>query len=123
MTDDHFAKAVQNPVQQPAVLPRTGSQTDYPQMKQPPVVQGVAGGCTKVRNPLAGVDGNRPENDNHLSGHDLQVEAESENAEYGAIEVIPHPDSNLTRLIEVWDSLPSDTRTAILAIVEAAQGR
>ena len=59
VTDDHFAKAVQNPVQQPAVLPRTGSQTDFPQMKQPPVVQGVAGGCTKVRNPLAGVDGNR----------------------------------------------------------------
>ena len=58
-----------------------------------------------------------------LLGRRLQVEAESENAEYGAIEVIPHPDSNLTRLIEVWDSLPSDTRAAILAIVEAAQGR
>ena len=50
---------LRNALQQPAVLPRTGSQTDFPQMKQPPVVQGVAGGCTEVRNPLAGVDGNR----------------------------------------------------------------
>ena len=55
VTEAHFAKAVQ----QAAVLPRTGSQTAFPQMKQPPVVQGVAGGCTTVRNPLAGVDGNR----------------------------------------------------------------
>ena len=59
VTDDHFEKALRNALQQPAVLPRTGSQTDFPQMKQPPVVQGVAGGCTRVRNPLAGVDGNR----------------------------------------------------------------
>ena len=59
VTDDHFAKALRNALQQPAVLPRTRSQTDFPQMKQPPVVQGVAGGCTEVRNPLAGVDGNR----------------------------------------------------------------
>ena len=59
VTDDHFAKALRNALQQPTVLPRTGSQTDSSQMKQPPVVQGVAGGCTSVRNPLAGVDGNR----------------------------------------------------------------
>ena len=51
--------SLRNALQQPAVLPRTGSQTDFPQMKQPPVVQGVAGGCTSVQNPLAGVDGNR----------------------------------------------------------------
>ena len=32
-------------------------------------------------------------------------------------------DPELTSVIEAWDSLPPDTRTAILAIVEAAQGR
>ena len=69
VTDDHFEKALRNALQQPAVLPRTGSQTDYPQMKQPPVVQGVAGGCTSVRNPLAGVDGNRTGSLNHLVGN------------------------------------------------------
>ena len=94
-----------------------------PQMKQPPVVQGVVGGCTEVRNPLAGVDGNRPEDDNRLSGHDLQVEPESGNAISGAVEVIPHPDSNLTHVIEAWAALSPDTRAAILAIVESAPSR
>ncbi len=64
VTDDHFEKALRNALQQPAVLPRTASQTDFRQMKQPPVVQGVAGGCTSVRNPLAGVDGNRADSSN-----------------------------------------------------------
>jgi len=32
-------------------------------------------------------------------------------------------DADLARVIEAWDSLPPDTRTAILAIVAAAQGR
>ena len=59
VNDDDYEKALRNALQQPAVWPRTGSQTDCPQMKQPPVMQGVAGGCTEVRNPLAGVDGNR----------------------------------------------------------------
>ena len=45
VTEDHFEKALRNLLQQPAVLPRTGSQTDYPQMKQPPC---GAGGCGRV---------------------------------------------------------------------------
>ena len=69
VTDDHFEKALRNALQQPAVLPRTGSQTDFPQMKQPPVVQGVAGGCTLVRNPRAGVDGNRTHRVNFQMPH------------------------------------------------------
>jgi hypothetical protein len=32
-------------------------------------------------------------------------------------------DSELADVIDAWHSLPPDTRTAILAIVEAAQGR
>jgi len=32
-------------------------------------------------------------------------------------------DPNLATVIDAWHSLPPDTRTAILAIVEAAQGR
>ena len=31
--------------------------------------------------------------------------------------------SDLASVIKAWDSLPPDTRTAILAIVAAAQGR
>jgi hypothetical protein len=32
-------------------------------------------------------------------------------------------DPELASVIDAWDSLPPDTRMAILAIVEAAQGR
>jgi hypothetical protein len=32
-------------------------------------------------------------------------------------------DPDLASVIDAWHSLPPDTRTAILAIVEAAQGR
>jgi hypothetical protein len=32
-------------------------------------------------------------------------------------------DPDLAQVIEAWHTLPPDTRTAILAIVEAAQGR
>ena len=41
---DHFTK----PLQQPAVLPRTGSQADLPH-KQTPVLQGFAAGCEVVQ--------------------------------------------------------------------------
>jgi len=36
---------------------------------------------------------------------------------------LPPIDPDLAQVIEAWHSLPPDTRTAILAIVEAAQGR
>ena len=48
VTDDHFSKAVRNPVQQPAVLPRTGSQSDFALNTQTPVLQGDAADCEKV---------------------------------------------------------------------------
>ena len=32
-------------------------------------------------------------------------------------------DPDLAQVIDAWHTLPPDTRTAILAIVEAAQGR
>ena len=36
---------------------------------------------------------------------------------------LPPIDPDLATVTEAWHSLPPDTRTAILAIVEAAQGR
>ena len=48
VTEDHFAKAVQNPVQHPAVLPRTGSQATLPAHEKTPVLQGFAAGCEVV---------------------------------------------------------------------------
>ena len=41
-----------------------------------------------------------------------------------ALETAKAPiDPDLAGVIDAWHSLPPDTRTAILAIVEAAQGR
>ena len=48
VTEDHFAKAVQNPAQQPAVLPRTGSQATLLAHEKTPVLQGFAAGCEVV---------------------------------------------------------------------------
>ena len=48
VTDDHFSKAVRNPVQQPAVLPRTGSQADRTAQEKTPVLQGSASECDVV---------------------------------------------------------------------------
>ena len=53
VTDDHFSKAVRNPVQQPAVLPRTGSQPESAAQEKTPVLQGSASECDVVR--VAGV--------------------------------------------------------------------
>ena len=48
VTDDHFSKAVRNPVQQPAVLPHTGPQSDLALSTQPPALQPDAANCQKV---------------------------------------------------------------------------
>ena len=44
MTADHFTKALQ----QPAVLPRTGSQADRTAQEKTPVLQGSAAECDVV---------------------------------------------------------------------------
>ena len=50
VTEDHFAKAAQNTVQQPAVLPRRGrAQPELASHKKIPVLQGFAAGCEVVQ--------------------------------------------------------------------------
>ena len=48
VTADHFSKALQKALQQPAVLPRTGSQSDLALSTQAPVLHGAAANCQKV---------------------------------------------------------------------------
>ena len=91
-------------------------------MKQPPVVQGVAGGCTKVPNPLAGVDGNRADSLNHLVGNTLRDPVFSSAAECAAVgDDLPPIDPELAQVIEVWDTLPPGIREAILAMLRAVE--
>ena len=120
VTEDHFAKAVQNPVQQPAVLPRTGSQATLPAHEKTPVLQGFAAGCEVVQSGRVedrGLEpGEFPCRNTHISGEG--------GAKSGAVDGENRPiDPDLAQVIEAWHTLPPDTRTAILAIVEAAHRR
>ncbi len=128
VTEDHFAKAVgqgapkggQKEGQQPAVLPRRGSQPELAAHEKPPVLQEFAAGCEVVhtgrvedRGPEPGVfpRGNRP----------ITGQGGSESGSVGDENAPTNP--TLVSLIEAWPTLPPDTQRAILAIVEAAQGR
>ena len=116
LTDDHFAKAVRNPVQQPAVLPRTGSQAGLAEDEKTPVLQGNASGYDHLRDgqvPPAGIE-QKPFSSGRVQVSETAGAVDRENAP-----IIP----DLETVIDAWHSLPPDTRTAILAIVEAAQGR
>ena len=120
VTEDHFAKALQNALQHPAVLPRTGPQADLPAPEKTPVLQGFAAGCEVVQTgrvedrglePGAGPCGYR-----RISG-----QGGSESGSVGDENAPTNP--TLASLIEAWPTLPPDTQRAILAIVEAAQPR
>ena len=55
VTDDHFSKALQ----QPAVLPRTGSQAGLAEDKKTPIFPGDASGCDHLPDgqvPPAGIE-------------------------------------------------------------------
>ena len=111
VTDDHFSKAVRNPVQQPAVLPRTGSQAGLAEDEKTPVLPRDASGCDHLRDgqvPPAGIE--QSEN----SPRRVQV-SETAGAKSGAVDRENAPiDPKLASVIDAWDSLPPDTQGAIV---------
>ncbi len=60
VTDDHFAKAAQNPAQHLRAHPGTKPQTGKPIIEKTPAMQGFAGECDLVQNPLVGPTGVEP---------------------------------------------------------------
>ena len=118
VTDDHFEKAVQNAMQQPAVLPRTGPQPELAAHKKTPVLQGFAAGCEVVQSgrvedrglePLASSCGN--------TGF-----FETRAAESGAVgAVMPPDDPRLLRIVSAWSGLPEAIRSAMVAVLDAAE--
>ena len=120
VTDDHFTKALQNALQQPAVLPRTGSQSDLALSVQDPVLQRDAAICQKVPKGQAPRVGLEQSEDSPRRVAKIETGA-AKSAAVGDEYASDDPD--LAQVIDAWHSLPPDTRTAILAIVEAAQGR
>ena len=70
------------------------------------------------------MDGNRSDSLNYLVGNTLQDPVFSSAAECAAVgDEYASDDPDLAQVIDAWHSLPPDTRTAILAIVESAPGR
>ena len=128
VTEDQVARAVGQGVpkegekegRQPAVLPRTGPQSTLPAHEKTPVLQGSAAGCEVVQTgrveDRGSAPGTFPRGNRPVTG-----QGGSESGSVGD-ENAP-TNSTLASLIEAWSTLPPDTRTAILAIVETAHGR
>jgi len=113
---EHFTKALQ----QPAVLPRTGSQAVLPAHEKTPVLQGFAAGCEVVQS--GRVEDRGPEPGAFPRGYrPITGQGGSESGSVGD-ENAP-TNSTLASLIEAWPTLPPDTQRAILAIVEAGHRR
>ena len=109
VTDDHFSKALQKALQQPAVLPRTGSQSDLALSTQAPVLHGDAANCEKVPEGQAPRVGLEQSAD---SPRRVQV-SETGAAKIAALgDDLPPIDPDLASVIDAWHSLPPDTRTA-----------
>jgi len=101
-----------------------GSQADLTAQEKTPVLQGFASECDVVR--VAGVppQGLEPDDVTPSVSEDLRQTPNQRAAECAAVDDDLSPISpDLASVIDAWHSLPPDTRTAILAIVEAAQGR
>jgi len=114
VTNDHFSKAVRNPVQQPAVLPRTGSQSDLALSTQAPVLQRDAANCQKVPKGQAPRVGLEQSED---SPRRVQV-SETVAAKSAAVgDEVASDEPELAQVIEVWDTLPS----VILAMLRTAE--
>jgi hypothetical protein len=64
VTDDHFSKAVQNPVQQAAEPGCTGVNDDNNSHEKPPVLQGSAASCSSVQVARVGDEGLKPQSGN-----------------------------------------------------------
>ena len=114
VTADHFSKALQ----QPAVLPRAGSQSDLALSTQAPVLHGDAANCQKVpegQAPRVGLE--QSEN----SPRRVQV-SETAGAKSGAVDrENATNDPELAQVIEAWPTLPPAIREAVLDMLRAAE--
>ena len=105
-------------MQQPAVLPRTGSQAGLAEDEKTPVLQGNASGYDHLRDgqvPPAGIE-QKP-----FSSGRVQV-SETAGAKSGAVDrENATNDPELAQVIEAWPTLPPAIREAVLDMLRAAE--
>ena len=119
--------ALHNALQQSAAEGRKASQ---PKMTNPgkPAnckdLRTVAARCKAAVSGSVVPTGFEPGDVTHSQPTDLRQTPNQRAAECAAVgDDLPPIDPELAQVIEAWHTLPPDTRTAIVAIVEAAQGR
>ena len=115
-------KALQKALQQPAVLPRTGSQPVATAQEKTPVLQGSASECNVVR--VAGVppQGLEPSDVTSSENTDLRQTPNQRAAKSAAVgDDLPPIDPELASVIGAWPTLPPAIREAILAMLRAAK--
>ena len=116
--DDHFAKTLQNALQYPAVLPRTGSQATLPAHKKTPVSQGFAAECEVVQSGRVEDRGLEPQVSSCRNTGVFETRA----AESGAVGAVMTPDDpRLLRIVSAWSGLPEAIRSAMVAVLDAAE--
>jgi len=106
-------------VQHQAVSPETGHKGDLP-FNANPCPQGLAAWCEVVQSGRVEDRGLEP-GEFPCRNRAVSGQGGSESGSVGDENAPTNP--TLVSLIEAWPTLPPDTKSAILAIVEAAQGR
>ena len=119
--------ALQNALQQPAAGGRRASQPEMTHPTKPADCKALRTSAARGERAVSGSvvpTGFEPGDVTLTQPEDLRQTPNQRAAECAAVGDDSSPiDSELAQVIEAWDSLPPDTRTAILAIVEAARGR
>ena len=117
VTEEHFFKALHNPVQQSLVLPRTPSQASQPAQTKTPVLQGSASECDVVHFGRVEDRGPEPDSVRRYSGKDLGNSPSGRAAKSRAVGSKHGPmDPELRYLVERWDDLPAPVKAGILVI-------
>ena len=106
-----------NRLPNPAVLPRRGSQAELAAHKKTPVLQGFAAGCEVVQSGRVEDRGLEP---GASSCRNTGV-SETRAAESGAVGAEMTPDDpRLLRIVSAWSRLPEAIRSAMVAVLDAA---
>jgi hypothetical protein len=151
VTDDHFAKAAQNPAQHLHVHPGTKPQSEKPNIKKAPAMQGLASLCDLALNPshcqtnLFGSQGSTWRHPNkrlfqspekfgltRTSGPDWSRSTPTNTGETALSETggtesgtlaaqLAQYDASLRMVIDTWPSLPESTKQSILALIQSSR--
>ena len=117
--------SLQKALQQPAVLPRTGSQPEMANPGKPADCKALCESAARGERAVSGSvvpTGFEPGDVTHSEPSDLRQTPNQRAAECAAVgDDFPPIDPELAQVIEAWPTLPPAIREAILAMLRAAE--